>query len=122
MIFNKTWIALIGAVAFPLAALLYLAGLPGGGRNSLLAILLQVTLVGASVVLFGIFLAKIVAQVNARRVRSWLESAEGREWLAELPDGERADFLARLDGELPDEPEAAAADAGSSVDSPDATR
>ncbi len=75
--FNKTWIALIGAVAFPLAALLYLAGLPGGGRKSLLAILLQVTLVGASVVLFGIFLAKMVEQLNARRVRSWLNRPRG---------------------------------------------
>ena len=116
---NKTWIALIGAVAFPLAALFYLAGLPGGGRNSLAAILLQVGLVVASVVLFAVFLAKIVEGMNARRVRRWLDSDEGREWLDALPDDERADFLARLDGTLP-EPDPV--DTRTSVDSSDMNR
>ncbi len=59
---NKTWVALVGAVVLPLAALLYLAGLPDGGRNSLLAILLQVAIVIGSVVLFAIFLARVVEQ------------------------------------------------------------
>ena len=115
---NKTLTALIGAVAFPLAALVYLAGLPRGGRNSLAAILLQVALVIGSVVLFGIFLARLVEQMNARRVRGWLASDEGQEWLDGLTEGERAEFLARLDGKLPDGPEAEPIDAGSSVDSP----
>ena len=95
---NKPLIALVGAVALPMAALLYLASLPGGGRGSLALVLLQVGLVIGSVVLFAIFLAKVLEQVNAGRVRRWLASDEGRAWLDSLPDDERADFLARLDG------------------------
>ena len=95
---NKPLIALIGAVVIPFAALFYLAGLPARGRGSLVAILLQVLIVVASVVLFAVFLAKVVEQVNARRVRNWLKSAEGQDWLNALPDVERIEFLDRLDG------------------------
>ena len=116
---NKTLVALVGAVAIPLAMLLYLARLPGGGRGSLLAILLQVAIVIASVFLFAVFLARFVEQVNARRVRRWLASDEGAKWLADLSENERADFLARLDGKLIDQ---ANTDVETSVDSPDATR
>lgn len=97
--FNTTLVALVGAVAIPLGLLLYLANLPGGGRGSLGAILLQVVIVLGSVVLFAVFLARFVEQVNERRVRRWLGSAEGQEWLADLPEDERAAFLARLEGE-----------------------
>ncbi len=115
----KTLVALIGAVAIPLLMLIYLANLPGGGRGSLGAVLLQVAIVIVSVGLFAMFLARLVEQMNARRVRRWLASDEGQEWLADLPEGERAEFLARLDGGvIPDEP----ADAGLPVDTSDPSR
>lgn len=98
---NKTLVALVGAVVFPLAALLYLAGLPNGGRGSLAAILLQVAIVLGSVFLFAIFLAKLLEQMNGGRVRRWLKSAEGQEWLLAMPEDERADFLERLEGKNP---------------------
>lgn len=100
---NTTWIALIGAVVIPLGALVYLANLPGGGRGSLLAILLQVALVIGSVVLFAIFLAKVVEQMNAGRVRRWLGTDEGQKWLNALPTDERAEFLDRLAGKAASE-------------------
>lgn len=95
---NKPLVALAGAIAFPGAALLYLAALPDRQRALPLVIAVQVALVIGSVVLFGVFLARVVEQVNARRVRRWLGSSEGREWLAGLPEGERAEFLGRLGG------------------------
>ena len=116
---NKTLVALVGAVAIPLALLMYLASLPGGGRGSLLFILLQVAIVLGSVFLFAVFLARFVEQVNARRVRRWLASDEGAEWLADLDDDERADFLARLEGKWS---EGADTSAETPVDSPDRTR
>ena len=122
---NKPLIALVGAVAFPMAALLYLANTPGGGRGSGLAVALQVSIVVLSVVLFAVFLARVVGQVNAGRVRRWLASDEGKDWLDALPEGERSEFLARLDGEsapgvVADEP--ADADPDSRVDSPGPSR
>ena len=95
---NKTLIALVGAVVGPLGALLYLANTPGGGRGSGLAVALQVGLVVSSVILFAVFLAKLVEQMNAGRVRRWLATDEGRDWLADLSEEERAEFLDRLDG------------------------
>ena len=95
---NRPLIALVGAVAFPVAALLALATLPDRQRARPVVIAVQVALVIGSVVLFGLFLAKVVEQVNARRVRSWVASSEGQEWLAELPEDERAEFLDRLGG------------------------
>ena len=116
---KRTLIALVGAVAIPLAMLAYLANLPGGGRGSLGAILLQVAVVLLSVFLFALFLARLVEQVSARRVRRWLASDEGAAWLRDLPDEERLSFLARLDGEA-----GSAADPGSGfpVDSSDPSR
>ena len=120
---NKTLVALVGAVVFPLALLMYLASLPGGGRGSLLFILLQISIVVGSVFLFAVFLARFVEQVNARRVRRWLASDEGAEWLANLSDDERAAFLAKLDGNSIAEAEVVAdSDVETSVDSPDVTR
>ena len=116
---NKPLIALVGAVAFPMAALLYLANTPGGGRGSGLAVALQVSIVVLSVVLFAVFLARVVGQVNAGRVRRWLASDEGKMWLDGLPEDERAEFLARLAGESAPggaEAEAADADGDSRVD------
>ncbi len=98
---NKTLIALVGAVVFPLAALIYLSGLPNGGRGSLAAVLLQVAIVLGSVFLFAVFLAKLVEQINGKRVRRWLDSPEGQDWLDDLPEGERAVFLGRLEGKNP---------------------
>ena len=119
---NTTLIALVGAVVLPLGALLYLSNLPDGGRGSLLAILLQVGIVLGSGVLFAIFLARLVEQVNARRVRNWLTSTEGREWIQALPENERTGFLRRLDGEpaAADEPDNRAEK--SAVDTPGASR
>jgi len=119
---NKTLVALVGAVVIPMAALFYLARLPGGGRGSLLAILLQVALVLVSVVLFGIFLTRLVEQMNARRVRSWLDTTEGQEWLAAMPDDERAEFWDRLDGKTPVAPGEGESAAQSPVDSADESR
>lgn len=117
--FNKTLVALVGAVVLPLGLLLMLANLPGGGRGSLGAILFQVVIILVSVVLFAVFLARFMEQFNARRVRRWLGSEEGQAWLADLPEVERTDFLARLDGEVPaDEPPAG----GFPVDSSDPSR
>jgi len=96
--FKKSLVALIGAVVFPLAALFYLAALPKGARGSLGVILLQVAIVMGSVFLFAVFLARLVEQMNGGRVRRWLESVEGQEWLLSLPEEEQADFLERLDG------------------------
>ena len=123
----RTLVALVGAVAIPIAMLLYLANLPGGGRGSLGAILLQVVVVLVSIGLFAIFLARFVEQINARRVRRWLASDEGAEWLAELPADERADFLARMEGTLvagPGHDPAGDTDSNGEfpVDSPDPTR
>ncbi len=98
---NKTLVALIGAVVFPLAALFYLSGLPDGGRGSLAAVLLQVSIVLGSIFLFAIFLGKLVEQMNGKRVRRWLESPEGQDWLSAMPEDERAEFLDRLEGKSP---------------------
>ena len=116
---NKPLIALIGAVVLPLGALLYLAGLPDGGRGSLLAILPQVALVVISVGLFALFLARLVDQLNARRVRTWLESPAGQDWLRALPADEQARFLGRLAGNPPTED---GDEAKSPVDSPRSSR
>ncbi len=91
----KTLIATVGSVALPLAALAYLASLPG--RGSAAAILLQVAIVLVGLGLFAMLLARLVEQVNAGRVGRWLESPEGRDWLGSLPEEERDRFLANFE-------------------------
>ena len=92
---TKTLIATAGAVILPLAALAYLASIPG--RTSTATVLLKVALVIAGVVLFAVFLARLMEQVNAARVGRWLETPEGREWLESLPAEERQAFRSRFD-------------------------
>ncbi len=91
----KTLLATAGAVVLPLAALAYLASIPGKGAAG--SVLLQVALVIVGVVGFGLLLARLMEQVNAARVGRWLESPEGREWLDDLPEDEREAFRARFD-------------------------
>lgn len=91
----KTLIATAGAVLLPLAALAYLASIPGQGSAA--TVLLKVALVIAGVVLFALFLARLMEQVNAARVGRWLETPEGREWLESLPSEEREAFQGRFD-------------------------
>ena len=93
---NKTLIALVGAVALPVAGLSYLASLPDRARGSRLAILLNVAIVLVAVVLFALFLGRLVEQRIASRVRNWLDTDEGRTWLDDLPAEERDEFLGRL--------------------------
>ena len=120
--FKKTLVALIGAVVFPLAALLYLAALPKGARGSLGVILLQVAIVVGSVFLFAVFLARLVERMNGGRVRRWLESTEGQEWLLAMPEDERADFLERLDGKSATPADLDEEEAESPVDSSEPSR
>ncbi len=91
----KTLLATAGAVILPLLALAYLASMPGKGSAA--AVVLQVAIVVIGVVLFGLLLARLMEQMNARRVGRWLESPEGREWLESLPDEEREAFLGRFE-------------------------
>ncbi len=89
---RNTLIAALGSILFPLAALAYLASLPGKG--SLGAILVQVALVIGGVLLSILFLSRLIEQMNAGRVGRWIESPEGQEWLDGLPEEERAAFFA----------------------------
>ena len=91
----KTLIATAGAVVLPIAALAYLASIPGPGSTA--TVLLKVAIVVAGVVLFGVFLARLIEQMNAARVARWLETPEGREWLESLPDEEREAFQSRFE-------------------------
>jgi hypothetical protein len=92
----KTLIATAGSVILPLLALAYLASIPG--KKSVFSVLIQVALVIGGVVLFGLFLARLLEQMNAARVGRWLESTEGREWLESLPEDEREEFQSRFEG------------------------
>jgi hypothetical protein len=91
----KTLLATLGVVILPLAALVYLASLPGPGSAGL--VLLKVALVAIGVVGFGLLLARLVEQMNSARVGRWLETDEGREWLEALPEDEREAFQERFD-------------------------
>jgi hypothetical protein len=91
----KTLLATLGAVVLPLAALAYLASIPGEGSAA--TVLLKVAIVVIGVVGFALLLARLVEQVNAARVGRWLETDEGREWLDALPDDEREAFRERFD-------------------------
>jgi hypothetical protein len=91
----KTLIATVGTLALAFLALGYLASIPEKGSAG--AVLLQVAVVAAGVVGFGLFLARLVEQMNAARVGRWLETDEGREWLASLPEAEREAFRGRFD-------------------------
>jgi hypothetical protein len=91
----KTLLATSAAVILPLLALAYIASLPGKGSAA--AVILQVAIVAVGVVLFGLLLARLMEQINARRVSRWLESEEGREWLEALPENEREAFLSSFD-------------------------
>jgi hypothetical protein len=83
----KTLIATAGSVILPLLALAYLASIPG--KKSVFSVLIQVALVIGGVVLFGLFLARLLEQMNAARVGRWLES---------LPEDEREEFQSRFEG------------------------
>lgn len=87
----RTLVATAGAFVLPLLALAYLSGLPG--EPSVGVIVLKVGLMIGGIVLFGLFLARLVEQMNAARVARWLESPEGKEWVDELPDEEREAFF-----------------------------
>jgi hypothetical protein len=91
----RTLIAAAGAVLLPLAALAYLASIPGPSRAAM--VVLKVALVIAGVVLFALFLARLIEQMNAARVGRWLETPEGREWIESLPAEEREAFQSRFD-------------------------
>jgi uncharacterized membrane protein len=91
----KTLLATLGAVILPLLALAYLASMPG--QDSAFWVLLKVAIVVLGVVGFALLLARLVEQMNARRVARWLETDEGREWLESLPDDEREAFQERFD-------------------------
>jgi uncharacterized protein involved in response to NO len=91
----KTLIATAGAVLLPLAALAYLASIPG--KSSTASVMVKVAIVIAGVVLFALLLARVMEQVNAARVARWLETPEGREWLESLPAEEREAFQSRFD-------------------------
>jgi hypothetical protein len=91
----KTLIATAGAVILPLAALAYLASIPGQGSTA--TVVLKVGIVIGGVVLFALLLARLMEQMNAARVARWLETPEGREWLESLPAEEREVFQSRLD-------------------------
>lgn len=91
----KTLIAMAGAVILPLAALAYLASVPG--PKSALVVVLQAGIVIGGVVLFGLMLARVLEQMNAGRVARWLETPEGREWLEALPAEEREAFEGRFE-------------------------
>jgi hypothetical protein len=91
----KTLIATAGAVLMPLAALAYLASIPG--QSSTATVLLKVAIVIAGVVLFALLLARLMEQMNAGRVARWLETPEGREWIESLPAEEREAFENRFD-------------------------
>lgn len=90
----KTLLATLGAVILPLAALAYLASMPGNGAA---LVVLKVALVIIGVVGFALLLARLVEQMNAARVGRWLETDEGREWLESLPEDERQAFHERFD-------------------------
>ncbi len=92
---KKTLIATIGAVVLPLLALVYLSSIPG--KKSAAIVVLQGAIVIGGVILFGILLARLIEQLNARRVARWIESDEGQEWLAALPEAEREAFLERFE-------------------------
>ncbi len=89
---RNTLVATIGAIAFPLAGLAYLASLPAKGSVGL--VLIQVVLVVGGAILSIFFLSRLIEQIKAARVGRWIESDEGREWLEGLPDDERAAFHA----------------------------
>jgi hypothetical protein len=91
----KTLIATAGAVLMPLAALAYLASIPG--QSSTATVLLKVAIVIAGIVLFALLLARLMEQMNAGRVARWLETPEGREWIESLPAEEREAFESRFD-------------------------
>jgi len=91
----KTLIATAGTVLLPLAALAYLASIPG--RSSTASVMVKVAIVIAGVVLFALLLARLLEQMNAARVARWLETPEGREWLESLPSEEREAFQGRFD-------------------------
>jgi hypothetical protein len=91
----RTLIATAGAVLIPLAALAYLASIPG--QSSTATVLLKVGIVFAGVVSFAVLLARLIEQMNAARVRRWLETPEGRDWVESLPAEEREAFESRFD-------------------------
>ena len=91
----QTLLATAGAVILPLLALAYLASIPGKGSAA--GVLIQVAIVVLGVILFGLFLARLLEQMNAARVGRWLETPEGREWLESLPEDEREAFEERFD-------------------------
>ncbi len=97
----KTWfrrntlIAALGSILIPLVGLAYIASLPGKG--TLGAVLIQVALVIGGVLLSILFLSRLIEQMNAGRVGRWVESPEGQEWLAGLPEDERAAFFANME-------------------------
>jgi hypothetical protein len=90
-----TLIATAGAVVLPIAALAYLASIPG--QSSTATVMLKVAIVIAGVVLFALLLARLLEQMNAARVGRWLETPEGREWLESLPSEEREAFQSRFE-------------------------
>lgn len=91
---RSTVLATVGVVVVPLLMLAYLAAVPN--RRGVLPVLLQAGVVVLGVVGFAILLARLAGQMNAGRVARWLETDEGKAWLADLDDAERAEFLDRL--------------------------
>ena len=91
----RTLLATVGAVVLPLLALAYISSIVRKGTAGW--IVLQVAIVVIGVVLFGLMLARLLEQMNAGRVRRWLETPEGREWIESLPESEREAFQARFD-------------------------
>ena len=89
-----TLIATAGAVILPLAALAYLAMIPGKGWAGTL---LQSAIVVIGVILFGLLLARLIEQMHAARVGRWLKTPEGQSWLESLTDDERTAFEERFD-------------------------